>query len=113
MDMNTTYKLSIPQLMCFLNNANYRFAKSMPKIPHFYTLKTEWNNDKLFESVVLKIREIGFTEYFYEKPYTYVAFDGWKYWTMGNPLNITKLINRKKLTDSEIESLRIAGNYLE
>jgi len=81
-----------------LENADFVFAKTMPKTPHFYTLRKNWNDD-LFCQVVLKIREIGIPEKFAGREYIYFYANGNKYWTMGAPLNkdgrpYTILINR-------------------
>ena len=39
-----------------LATKKYQFAKSMPNIPHEYTVKKNWNNDSLFEKVVIFLR---------------------------------------------------------
>ena len=80
-----------------LLSASFRFAKSMPKIPHEYTRRKEWGNDILFEDVVKFIRENGRQERFWSKVYTYYHLDGYKYWTMGAPIAETILINRAKV----------------
>jgi len=69
----------------------------MPKNPHAYSMKWEWKDKKLFEAIVLFIRENGKKEYFYKTPYFYFYANGYKYWTMGAPLNKTILINRAKI----------------
>ena len=42
-----------------LESKSYRFAKTMSEIPHFYTLKREWDNPIEFEKAVSYIRENG------------------------------------------------------
>ena len=78
-----------------LESKSYRFAKTMPESPHFYTLKREWDNLKEFEKAVLYIRENGQKEFWQDgQYYTYLYVNGWKYWTMGSPVAETSLINR-------------------
>lgn len=91
--MNTQSKNhNIDQL---LDQAKFVFAKSMPKMPHHYTLRETWDSDT-FDYVVQKIRELGVPERFFRKTYIYYYTNGYKYWTMGNPVCETKLINRAK-----------------
>lgn len=80
-----------------LFNANYIYAKTMPKFPHEYTLKKHWLNQQLFVEIVEYIRNNGRQEYFFGKQLTYYyASDGNKYWSMGAPSVETTLINRAK-----------------
>lgn len=91
--MNTQSKNhNIDQL---LDQAKFVFAKSMPKMPHHYTLRETWDSNT-FDYVVQKIRELGVPERFFKKTYIYYYANGYKYWTMGNPINETRLINRAK-----------------
>ncbi|MCX6699334.1 MAG: ADP-ribosylglycohydrolase family protein [Methanomicrobiales archaeon] len=70
----------------------------MPKFPHEYTIR-EWQSDheREFEQAVIIIRELGKEEYFFSKKMIYFSIDGWKYWTMGSPVNETIVINRTVL----------------
>lgn len=69
-----------------LLNADFTYAKSMPEIPHWYTLRETWD-DREFIEVVQFIRANGVREWFYRKRYTYYYLNGYKYWTMGSPLH--------------------------
>ena len=91
--MNTILKN--PDIDTLLKNAKFVFAKSMPKLPHHYTLRETWDSNT-FDYVVQKIRELGVPERFFKKTYIYYYANGYKYWTMGNPINETRLINRAK-----------------
>ena len=74
----------------------------MPENPHYYTLRNDWD-DKDFVDFVLYIRENGYVEKFNNQPYTYLNLNGYKYWTMGAPVNYdngdpcTILINRAEI----------------
>ena len=80
-----------------LENATYRFAKTMPKFPHHYTMKDTWENPLEFEEVVKHIRRYGIKQKFFRTSYIYLYIDKYKYWTMGSPINETILINRETL----------------
>ena len=89
--MNTQLKnLNLDEV---LSNAEFVFAKSMPKMPHYYTLRETWDIDT-FDWAVKEIRNRGEAKRFFRKFYTYYYANGFMYWTMGNPVNQTKLINR-------------------
>ena len=51
-------------------------------------------DEKDFERVVQYIRDNGVSERFFSKSFIYFYMGGWKYWTMGEPLNETQVINR-------------------
>lgn len=80
----------------YLRKAKYNFAKSMPEIPHYYTLIKDWGNKEAFLEVVKFIRENGTEGSFYSRKFVYYFADGWKYWTMDADPNDTILINREK-----------------
>ena len=80
-----------------MRNTTFRFAKTMPRCPHHYTLRNTWLNDKDFVDCVQLIRESGYDEAFGGKRFVYLNANGYKYWTMGAPLDETTLINRAKV----------------
>ena len=71
----------------------WQVAKSDP--PHEYTIR-DWRPeaDEDFARAAAGIREFGYPRVFYGNPYTYFDLDGLKYWTMGNPLAETTVLNR-------------------
>lgn len=85
-----------------LNSANYIFAKTMANIPHEYTKRDWWRIDSDFVDVVIYIRKFGKEESFFGKKYIYYYLDGYKYWTMGNPVSYadkskTFILNRARI----------------
>lgn len=72
------------------------FAKTMPENPHEYTLRKTWD-DADFLRVVTFIRRCGYRQKFGKSWYTQLDVDDHFYWTMGAPLPMTILINRKRL----------------
>jgi hypothetical protein len=81
-----------------LFHQHWVFAKTMPKHPHWYTLRKNWNNDSDFDKVVDFIRQNGRIEYFLGKPYTVLDIEDMKYWTMGAAVIDTILINKAKIS---------------
>ena len=77
----------------FIAKAPWTFAKTMPDNPHDYTVRGQ-TPDGEFEQVVLLIREHGYKRPLGRTTYTYLDVDGWRYWTMGAPLEQTTIINR-------------------
>lgn len=81
----------------FVKAHEWRFAKTMPQMPHCYVVKTECRSIDEFYNAVLYIRKHGKMRKFFRKGYVYYDMPPYTYWTMGNPLNITKIINRALL----------------
>lgn len=78
----------------FIAAHQWTFAKSMPQIPHFYTLRKRARDDAEFATMVQHIRDAGYDVYFGRTKYRYLDVDGMHYWTMGFPVVETILINR-------------------
>jgi hypothetical protein len=81
----------------FAERSKWVFAKTMPDNPHEYVLRRSCADEQEFEAAVRFIREHGYRAKFGGRYYTYYALDGWKFWTMGWPVEQTILINRAKL----------------
>jgi len=62
--------------------------------PHQYCLRRSWNGNTSFAIVAQAIRDYGYVEWFWKKPYMMLNVGEFKYWTMGWPLDVTVLINR-------------------
>ena len=73
----------------------------MPQIPHCYTLREYSPSDDDFVAFVGIIRSHGYDERFFHRTYRYLDLDGWQYWTMGDRLEATTLINRAQLNREE------------
>ena len=88
----------------YIAEVEWRYAKTMPRWPHEYTVR-EWRRDldEDFQKFVLLIRGEGVVKPWppaAAKPrynHTYLAIDGWDYWTMGYRLPETTVINRARL----------------
>jgi hypothetical protein len=102
----TATDAELARVQALLEAHEWRFAKTMPHNPHWYTLRKTWENDQDFIDVVHFIRAHGFQEVYppgSKNRYTVCVLGGFKYWTMGfpckpgpyNPAYDTILINRK------------------
>lgn len=80
----------------FIDKSEWTFAKTMPQIPHWYTLRQKARRDEDFAAFVQEIRFRGTVRQFGSKSFTYLDLDGWTYWTMGEPIEETLLINRAR-----------------
>src|SRR5580704_3848995 len=85
------------KLAQLLAEQTFVFAKTMAHNPHYYTVRKTWASDEDFVWAVETMRRIGYKEKFGKTWYGMFAANGFKYWTMGCPLDITRLINRKPL----------------
>lgn len=81
--------------------SSWAVAKTMPRIPHSYTLRRDAPSDENFVAMVEVIRSHGYDERFFTRSYRYLDLDGWQYWTMGTDVESTTLINRARLKRPE------------
>ncbi len=86
----------------FIDSADWVFAKTYAKTaPHEYAVrKKNPHLEDEFVYFVKFIREHGYEEIFWGKPYTRYDVGKWKDWTMGNPIEETTIINRAELKSS-------------
>ena len=89
----------------FINDCHWTYAKTMPEWPHEYIIRSKVD-ETCFVRMVKHIREYGYQGYFYRRPITYFDEDGKTYWTMGEPLDETVIINRCKKKDTYEERLK-------
>jgi hypothetical protein len=79
----------------FIDSSKWTFAKTMPEWPHEYLVRDRVDR-MLFEALIRHIRQYGFEGRFYQRVLTYFCEDGLLYWTMGEPIEETTIINRCK-----------------
>jgi len=83
------------EIKAFIHACQWTYAKTMPKWPHEYIVRDRVD-ENLFVGMVKHIRKHGYEGRFYNRKITYFDEDGLVYWTMGEPLDQTKIINRCK-----------------
>ena len=69
----------------------------MPHCPHSYVVRGKGPKEEDFARFVQHIRSFGYDDRSHSLTNRYLELDGFKYWTMGNPVEETTLINRKTL----------------
>ncbi|MEB3185768.1 MAG: class I SAM-dependent methyltransferase, partial [Cyanobacteriota bacterium] len=79
-----------------LDRQQYKFAKSMPWLPHWYTLKSTWENPFLYEQVISWILRNGQLRSWGKAPAIRRYFDhnGYRYWPMTTDPKQSILLNR-------------------
>jgi hypothetical protein len=89
-----------------IDSQKWIVARTRPKNPHAYCLRKNFENEEDFEKFVLLIRQYGYqTKWRDRKTYTCLDIEGYRYWSMGNPLENTILINRALGSlDKELEN---------
>ena len=99
--MNSSDKLP-ETLRHFIDAAKWTYAKTMPDWPHEYIVRMRVD-EMLFIQLVNHIRTVGYQGKFYRMSITYFDEAGMTYWTMGEPIDETTVINRCK-TENTYES---------
>lgn len=79
----------------FVEEQTWKFAKTMPQIPHYYCLKGMCSDPKEFEWFVDCIVKYSTAGQFYGRTYNYYFLDDWKYWIMDEDPAMCNLINRE------------------
>jgi hypothetical protein len=87
------------QIREFIQSVTWTYAKTMPDWPHEYIVRYHVDKE-LFLEMVKHIREFGYRSPFYEKTLTYFEEAGKVYWTMGETLEKTTIINRCREADT-------------
>jgi hypothetical protein len=78
----------------FIEKSSWIFAKTYAKTwPHEYIVRDQVD-EALFIALVEHIRANGYVGKFYKMDITYFDEDGMVYWTMGDPIETTTIINR-------------------
>jgi hypothetical protein len=73
----------------------WTFAKTMAANPHWYTLRVDWfAGDLDWHVMVQYIRDQGRKMRFGKTDYTVWDLNGYRYWSMGDHLDRTLVINR-------------------
>ncbi len=90
------------EFAAFVAAHEWRFAKSMPKNPHFYVVRDKCRSDDEFVQAVLFVRKVGVPRKFWKKTFIYFDFEGWSYWSMGFPIDYpTIILNRAEINLDE------------
>lgn len=91
----------------FVERYPWTFAKTYAdRAPHEYYVKQELDKrgQKDFVWFVKLIRKKGFKAKFWGEEHVYLEFDGKYYWTMGEPIEETYILNRCDASEYMIEN---------
>lgn len=93
--------MTYEQFKAFIERQSFTKAKTAVRNPHEYIVRHKSVNgsDEEFVAVVEFIRENGFHLSFWQKDYIVFPLDGHFYWTQGNPIPETTILNRNDLND--------------
>jgi hypothetical protein len=100
--------VTLTSIHAAIDSLSFRFAKTMPEIPHEYVVRSP-HNGAAYVALFSAIMEHGVNERWAgrRKRYLYPG-DGWKYWAMTTRLQESRVINRMKIED-DLERLRREG----
>ncbi len=88
------WPLSHEEVREWLDAQKFKFAKTSPNNPHSYIVRRNVDS-RMFELVVLHIREHGYQQKWWRAEYTQYRAGDHHYWTMGGTLESTVILNRK------------------
>jgi len=97
--------LNDDQFRDFVNSFTWTYAKTYAQIcPHEYIVKDKIDKEfwESFTEVVKYIREKGFITKYRGRSGEYYILDDHYYWTMGEPVEETTILNRAKLSDYKL-----------
>ena len=88
-----------------IDSLSFRFARTMPEIPHEYVVRGP-DNEAAYVALFNAIQNDGVPERYRgrKKKYFYPG-DGRKYWAMTTFLSMSRVLNRMKIED-DLERLR-------
>lgn len=99
MDYNEGYAKSL------IEKGKWIWAKTYPGIPHEYIVRGKCGlSDEDFLYLVVAQRTYGVHEQWHKYNFPYLYLDGYKYWTMGDAIEETIILNRQKVF-SEFDNL--------
>lgn len=85
------------KLRNLIGKCKWTFAKTMPTCPHEYIVRNKCAlSDEEFVYFVQSQRQFGIPQQWWKYNFPYLHIDGYKYWTMGDSINNTIIINRAK-----------------
>jgi len=89
-----------------IESLSFRFAKTMPEIPHEYVVRTP-DNEAAYVALFNAIMEHGVYRHWAGRRHRYLyPGDGWKYWVMTTELRESRVINRERVEDDLDRSRR-------
>lgn len=94
-----TFTTDTQRVINNLRGAEYKFAKTMPHIPHYYTVGKGWEDFDEFIWTANYIVVHGISQIFFKSqkiPRQYFYLDDWRYWVMDKNPRDAAIINRER-----------------
>jgi hypothetical protein len=91
--------MSDEEIASFIEAHDWRFAKTMPKTPHWYVVKSECHDIEMYHRFAHHIDTRGYKQRFFSKRYTYFDFGDFQYWICADghwSEDATAILNRAK-----------------
>jgi hypothetical protein len=89
--------MSDAEIEQFIASNSWKYARTLAHIPHEYVTRDRCHDEFEFERFVLWIRRIGVRRRFGKSYFVYLDFhDGWSYFSMGNCVSATTVLNRAR-----------------
>ncbi len=89
--------MAMAELDEFVQGQVWTYAKTMPQWPHEYIVRKNVSDDRAFCRFVMTIRRFGNDAPFFTKTHRYLDQGTYTYWTMGDWLATTIIINRASI----------------
>lgn len=82
------------EIKAFINSSKWTYAKTYATTwPHWYIVRKNVD-EGIFVKTVEYIRANGYEAQFYNEKHVHFDDDKYSYWTMGDPIEKTEIINR-------------------
>lgn len=91
--MMSIANIGMAEVEDFIADAKWQFAKTMPQIPHEYTVR-DWNDSGKFEAFLHYILHYGELRKVKNWKRIYLDVGDYYYWWMGAPISKAVVINR-------------------
>lgn len=84
------------EIIKIIETLQWKFAKSMPQMPHWYTVRQKNNPElnEMYEKLYYYIRDNHYEKKFYRKTYKYCDIGDYMYWAMTDDITESIIINR-------------------
>ena len=89
-------ELTAEDIEKFIAANAWTVAKTMPQNPHAYIVRAKCTSEELFLAFVIHIRKHGYKVRFGKSIYVCYDVGEYRYWTMGDKLPSTIILNRAK-----------------
>lgn len=86
----------VSELSRRLNIQSWKFAKTMPHMPHYHVWIDRWTSKDDLDYCVGAITKFGIWEFHMKEPRHYFYDNSWRYWWMNGRQGTPIVINRER-----------------